>query len=152
MQQLPHFLHGGLHGHEIPLVGTRLILAARGFPAHPDRPGTVEMGFWWWDDHLGRWACFTAITDGGPLPTPRLIQAPAEQVNQGRSFWGWGPPAPHRLQHPQTRTGPVIPDNASDYTSNGDEVLSSGTGPTDIGTDAMGTTPPDGNYSDSDLE
>ena len=84
MQQLPHYLQGPLYGHEIPLVGTQLILAARGFPAHPDDGlDSVEMGFWWWENRLGRWACFTAITHGGPLPTPRPIQAPAGQFNQG---------------------------------------------------------------------
>ena len=148
MQQLPHYLQGPRHGHEIPLVGTQLILAARASPTHPDDGlGSVEMGFWWWDIRLGRWACFTATAHGGPLPTPWTIQAPAGQLNRGRS----GPAVPYRYQHPSPYNGPLTPDNASNHASSSDEALSYGSVPTDV-SDNLGQTPPDGNYSDSDLE
>ena len=148
MQQLPHYLQGPCHGHEIPLVGAQLILAARASPTHPDDGlGSVEMGFWWWDIRLGR-CCFTAIAHGGPLPTPWPIQAPAGQFNRGRS----GPPVPYRFQHPNPFSGPLTPDNANDHASNSDEALSYGSVPTDMDSDTLGQTPPDGNYSDSDLE
>ena len=149
MQQLPHFLRGPRYGHEIPLVGTELILAARASPTHPDGGlGSVELGFWWWDARLERWASFTATAHGGPLPTPWTILAPAGQAERGRA----GPDAPYRYEPPNPYHGPVIPDNASDYVSNGDEVLSYGSVPTDMESDTLGQTPPDGNYSDSDLE
>jgi len=146
MEQLRNYLQGPLHGHEIPLVGTQLILAARAAPANPDDGlDSVEMGFWWWDTHLRRWACFTAITHGRPLPIPRPIQAPEGHVNRGRN----GTPAPYRYEHPRPYLGPIIPVNPSESS---DEVLSYGEEPTDIESDTLGQIPPDGNYSDSDTE
>ena len=149
MQQLPHFLRGPRYGHEIPLVTTELILAARASPAHPDGGlGSVELGVLWWDARSERWASFTATAHGGPLPTPWTILAPAGQVERGPA----GPDAPYRYQPPYPHHGPVIPDNADDYVSNGDEVQSYGSAPTDMESDTLGQTPPDGNYSESDSD
>ena len=130
-------------------MGTQLTLTARASPTHPNGGlGSVELGFWWWDARLERWASFTATAHGGPLPTPWTILAPAGQLGRGRA----GPDAPYRYQPPSPYYGPVIPDNASDYASNSDEVLSYGSVPTDMESDTLWQTPPGGNYSDSDLE
>ena len=146
MEQLPRFLQGPLHGQEIPLVGTHLILAARTVAANPDVGlGSVEMGFWWWDTHLGRWACCTAITYGGPLPAPRPIQAPEGQASRGHR----GPPVPYCYEHLRPYPGPGA---LGDTSESSNEALSSGEEPTDFESDALGRFPPDGNYSDSDLE
>ena len=146
MEQLPHFLQGPLHGQEIPLVGTHLILAARAAPANPDDGlDSVEMGFRWWDTHLERWARFTAITYGGPLPAPRPIQAPEVQTNRGHR----GPPVPYYYEHPHPYTGPG---ELGDPNVSSDGALSSGEEPTDFESDALGRFPPDGNYSGSDSE
>ena len=141
MEQLPHFLQGPLYGHEVPLVGTHLTLAARSASADPDAGlDSIEMGFRWWDAGQGRWACFTAITYGGSLPTPRPRLAPEEHMHRERN----GPPA---AQPPPPYPFPIIPNNPS---KSSDEVLSSADEPpTDIGSEDLGQFPHDDASSDT---